>query len=245
MLDTLTQLPNGDIERWNLSTGAPEAIPAPTAATAYQWSGDGALSSAGSAVGQPIGEPNGGRRFTIWQPGSLQYEALPPDPSHGSAANTHTIQWSANLSPVSPDGRYFYPNFLADGSLIPPSTQPAFPHETPLEPHDAALLALAMTQAVAPAPNMRTLVAWRPDGRQMAALTANSAAPTSDSAFTISIYDTRTGKVVKRLTPDLAGLRQGDGGTETLAWSPDGSHLLLADNVYGSITIWGPGALPA
>jgi hypothetical protein len=29
-----------------------------------------------------------------------------------------------------------------------------------------------------------------------------------------------------------------------LQWSPDGKRLLLEDNVYGAITIWGPGALP-
>jgi hypothetical protein len=30
-----------------------------------------------------------------------------------------------------------------------------------------------------------------------------------------------------------------------VVWSPDGKRLLLQDNVYGAITIWGPGALPA
>jgi WD40 repeat protein len=88
-------------------------------------------------------------------------------------------------------------------------------------------------------------LAWRPDGKLLAALYPNASAPVGDSAFTISLYDTATGKLVKRLTPDLSRLQVGESGIETLSWSPDGKRLLLIDNVYGAITIWGPGALPA
>ncbi|MGH2503404.1 MAG: hypothetical protein ACRDID_12940, partial [Ktedonobacterales bacterium] len=58
------------------------------------------------------------------------------------------------------------------------------------------------------------------------------------------LYDTTTGQMVKQFTPDWSGLTTGNASREMVVWSPDGKRLLLQDNVYGEITIWGPGALP-
>lgn len=247
MIDTLTQFPDGDVERWDLQTGQPAMVPAPPAAAAYQWNSNGSLTPTDAAPGGPVGAPDGDQRFTVWQPGSLQYQQAPsstgiPEPV------AQDIVWNANVSPISPDGRYYYPLLTTNGSLVPPSTKHPFAHEKILAPHDAALQTLAQAPTGANGslyPGNLFMVAWRADGKLLAALYPNASAPVGDSAFSISLYDTATGKLVKRLTPSLSGLQRRAGGNETLAWSPDGKRLLLADNVFGAITIWGPGALPA
>jgi WD40 repeat protein len=248
MIDTLTQFPDGDVERWDLQTGQPAMVPAPPAAAAYQWNSLGALTAIDATPDGPVGAPNSGQRFTVWQPGSLAYQQAPPSSPTGlPVTDTQDILWSANITPISPDGRYYYPLLTANGSLAPPSTQHPFAHEKILAPHDAALQALAqaLVGAHSTFPGSLLQLAWRPDGKLLAALYPNASAPVGDSAFTISLYDTATGKLVKRLTPDLSRLQVGESGIETLSWSPDGKRLLLIDNVYGAITIWGPGALPA
>jgi Tol biopolymer transport system component len=92
-------------------------------------------------------------------------------------------------------------------------------------------------------------VTWRPDGRLLAAIAANNdsgngAGASSAPTFTVSVYDTSTGKLVKQVTPNFTDMQVGSSSNQSLVWSPDGSRLLLVDNVYGAITIWGPGALP-
>ncbi len=247
-LDTAPYLQMGSIERWDLTTGASKQLPAPPPATAYRWNSDGTLSPASVTASQPVGTPDGGETFTIWQPGQLGYPSFQPGPNAQPTVSPQDVSWGANITPISPDGRYFYTYFPAGGSLVPPSTKIVMPHDTRIAPRDKALLALAqsMTHAtISGALPPQTFVAWRADGHLLAELPANSAAPVSASAFTVSLYDTATGKLVMRLTPDLSGLQTGPAGVEALMWSPDGKRLLLMDNIYGSITIWGPGALPA
>ena len=247
MIDTTTQWPTNDIERWDLTSGQPAMVPAPAAASAYRWASDGTLTPTDAAPGGPVGAPNSDLQFTVWQPGSLQYQQAPLPSSGIVAPVLQDIVWNANIAAISPDGRYYYPFIAANGSLVPPSTQHPFPHEKTLTPHDGALLALAqrMASATNPEASDHMLLAWRPDGRLLAALTANATAPVGDSAFTISLYDTATGKLVKHLTPNFAELQVGESQNELLEWSPDGKRLLLSDNIYGAITIWGPDSLPA
>lgn len=90
------------------------------------------------------------------------------------------------------------------------------------------------------------LVTYRPDGHLLAVVQFNGAGEGSatPATFTVSIYNTATGTLVKRLTPNFIGLQSGSAGQETLEWSPDGSRLLLADNAFGAIMVWGPDALP-
>ncbi|HEX8997612.1 MAG TPA: hypothetical protein VF812_16415 [Ktedonobacterales bacterium] len=245
-LNAIQPNPNLPFVNWDLTTGGTSQSPMPAAATAYRWGADGQLIPDNSSSAGPVGAPNSGDRFTIWQSGVLEYAERAPDPQTSSTADVQDVMWNTNLSPISPDGRYFYGYFPAYGSLTPPSTQHVFARERRIAPRDKALLALAqqMTQDAHPTTFTHMFVTWRPDGRYLAALPANAKAPALASAFTVSIYDTTTGKLIKQLTPSLAGLQPGAAGVETLAWSPDGAHLLLSDNFYGSITIWGPDQLP-
>ena len=78
------------------------------------------------------------------------------------------------------------------------------------------------------------------DGSYLAALAPDAESP-NPAAFAISIYDTATGKLVKQVKPNFTGLVADQGGNTELLWSPDGSRLLLLDNLSGVITIVGGG----
>ncbi len=247
-LDRYSGMQSGDTERWDLSTGQSMQAPQPAAATAYRWGSDGALLSASPPSDGAIGSPDGGKSFTIWQNGSLSYPSIQSSPNAPPSIVAHDISWDANITPISPDGRYYYTYFPIGADLTPPSTVFVQPGAPKVSPHDKALLALAlkMTLATTPSQPLTYMVTYRPDGRLLAAVQFNGAGEgnAAPATFTVSIYNTATGALVKRLMPNFTDLQSGSAGQETLEWSPDGSHLLLADNTFGAITVWGPGALP-
>lgn len=232
------------IERWDLASGAPTWVPMPARAVTYQWGANGALTPASAAPGQSVGTPDGGPTFTAWQPGQLLFGTKSDKQS--TTVVPQDVAWVSVVSPLSPDGRYYYPTLPAAGSLVPPSTQFAMSGEPTLQPHDQALVALArqMMQTPSPSQNTTMRLAWRPDGRYLAALTPTAGDPSANT-FVVAIYDTASGKQVKQVAPDFTGLSAGPAGNVALLWSPDGSRLLLADNIYGALTLWGPGQLPA
>ncbi|MGH2505402.1 MAG: hypothetical protein ACRDID_23060, partial [Ktedonobacterales bacterium] len=108
MIDTLTQYTGGDVERWDLRTGQPAMVPAPPAAAAYQWNSDGSLSPTVATPSGPVGAPNSGQRFTVWQPGDLQCQET-PSPTGVPLPMAQDIVWNAEIAPISPDGRFYYP----------------------------------------------------------------------------------------------------------------------------------------
>jgi hypothetical protein len=245
-------------ERWDLASGAPAQLPSPATASAYSWTSAGALATDSAPIGGAIGTPDGGQSFSVWQPGYLLYQDSQANlTTIGPATATPVkddVGWSPTIMALSPDGRYLYTYFTSVfdtfDSLTPPSTQHVSPSEPTLAPRDKALLALAqqMTQATGDITQQPGYaVAWRPDGKLMAAVSINvnvAQTSTAPSALTVSVYDTASGQMVKQFTPDWSGLTVGNASRETVMWSPDGKRLLLQDNVYGAITIWGPGALP-
>jgi hypothetical protein len=244
-LDPTTSRTAGTIERWDLVAGSPAWVANPAKSAAYQWGADGTLTPARAAAGQATGTPDGSATFTAWQPGNLLFGTKSSKATENTTVVAQDIGWVSVFSPLSPDGRYYYPTLFASGSLVPPSTQQVVANEPMLQPHDRALVALAQQLMQTPSPNQNSsiLVAWQPDGRYLAAYAPNVGDPSANT-FTIAIYGTTSGKLVKQITPDLTGLHASPAGNIALLWSPDGSRLLLADNVYGAITVWGPGALP-
>ena len=256
-LDPPHDSPDIVAERWDLTTGAPAQLPLPAVVSAYTWTSDGALVAATAPADAAIGTPAGGQSFSVWQPGYLLYQGSLENLTTPGPATTTPVQgdvgWSPTIMALSPDGHYFYAYFsyafVAFDSLTPPSTQHVPPGEPTLAPRDQALLALAqrMTQATGDLTQQPGYaVAWRPDGKLMAAVSLNvnvAQTTTAPSALAVSVYDTASGQMVKQFTPDWTGLATGNASQETVMWSPDGKRLLLQDNVYGAITIWGPGAL--
>jgi hypothetical protein len=92
-----------------------------------------------------------------------------------------------------------------------------------------------------PSQNTRVIIGWRPDGGYLAAYTPNSTSP-GPADFTTSLYDTASGKLIRRVSPDFTGLGSSSGGGEGTnippVWSPDGSHLLIEEGLFGTVTIW-------
>jgi hypothetical protein len=217
---------------WDLESGMGISFAPVPPALGYRWGTNGALipekvlsydavSSPGAPVG--VGNPEGENSFTIWQPG---YTAL---------TNISGLSvWSTNFGAWSADGRYLIDGISQSGLMEPrghplPDAQALEQMriaDMPLLPaHDAALLQVAITTSV---------VAWRPDGRIMAAFNYYGA---------VDLYDCVTGRKIATLA--LAFRDQPlAGSTALLRWSPDGTRLLLSSAWGGTISLWRPGQLP-
>ena len=202
----------------------------------------------------PVGNPVGGKTFTIWQPGLASQGYYlnqmggngPPTPTYVPGVDL----WYSSFAIWSPDGRYLIsPNYYGgrmalSGQPVPNSVvlQAASQGQAPVfAPHDPALQAVYLSAKDAP-------VAWRPDGEVLAALSYRSTNGQASSAA-VTLWDCRTAKVLKTYSvktgPSRGPIFGLDGlvGSSTLAatlrWSPDGSHLLLLDSLVDSrITIW-------
>ena len=197
----------------------------------YHWGTNGTLlpekllsydsvPSIGATAG--VGSPEG-ENFTIWQPG---YTAL---------TNISGLSiWSTNFGAWSPDGRYLIERMSQSG-LMEPRNRPVLDAQAqeqmrianmPLMPaHDVALLQVAITSSV---------IAWRPDGRIMAAFNYYDA---------VNLYDCATGHKIASLPLSFRDQPLA-GSTALLRWSSDGTHLLLSSAWGGAISIWGPAHLP-
>ena len=214
---------------WNMESGTPIKSTSAPAAITYQWAPGGRLvvktvlkdnRVAMTIPLGPVGNPDGGNFFTIWQPGL----AIILSQAHSPAVNL----WKTSITAWSPDG-----NYLVQGinlkAILEPSGHP-FPDplllndlhlaHTPLLPvHDTALLR-ATSGSLA--------IAWRPDGGVLAA-----------TSFTgsVDLFDAATGQKLGTLLTSL-NRTPISGATALLRWSPDGTHLLLSSAQWGILNIW-------
>jgi hypothetical protein len=78
------------------------------------------------------------------------------------------------------------------------------------------------------APVQASAIALRPDGREAASYT---------DASTVNLVDTASGRKLITLIPRVSA-RTFSGRIALLRWSTDGTRLLLASGVLGSITVW-------
>lgn len=221
-------------------------------AMAYTWDSGGHLSIAEptpdssipfASSKSPVGNPTHDASFSVWQPGSVISVAR-----WDTSGYSEGYEWSTRFAAWSPDGRYVVNliNVLAYLSLseeasarvsVPQSAQGP---QVILPVRDAALLAL-MWAAPPQAQTGEWEVAWRPDGRELAAFRLGGS--TAESA---GVYDCVSGRELASLplatapwNAFLAGL------SPLLRWSPDGTHLLLFSPQLGAITLWGPKNLAA
>ena len=220
---------------WNLRRGVPvKSLPAP-AALVYQWGPGGALlprtllkdhTVIVAPQPGPIGNPDGGDSFTIWQPGLAIII---------SRAHTPSVYiWKTTVTAWSPDGNYLVEGFGLK-AIIGSSGHP-FPsssilndlhlNNTPLLPvHDTAILRATFGSLA---------MAWRSDGRVLAV---------TNFTGTVDLYDCVTGQKLATL---FMPMNQApiSGSPALLRWSPDGTRLLLSSAQWGIVNIWGPGQLP-
>jgi WD40 repeat protein len=246
---------------WDLASGKAVAsstvpdfsLPDPAGPiVSFHWEAGGILkpdasspSGRASGAAAPVGSPEGGRSFTIWQPGVLS-------PLSSEVADVRPNQqqqpyaWSALVAAWSPDGRYLVPALHLYGPLQ--SIEEA-PGETsfnasgamlrPVPVRDAALKQLLSWTATPTTSGWN--VAWRPDGRVLA-----SFGPRDLLGRSVELYDCASGRKLASLEPIQGVVTILDNVADygKLLWSPDGSHLLHYTPWTGSVTIWGPDQLP-
>lgn len=216
---------------WDMFDGQPVPLSPLSPALAYQWKANGELAPVAILSDasithlprpDPIGNPDGSSAFSIWQPG---FSAL---------TNIFGLSvWSTSFSAWSPGGRYFIDGINVLGLIVAPG-YPAPDAQTvaSLRLENFRLIPardLALVKAASTSP----VVAWRPDGRILAAY----------NFYNVSLYDCRTGQKIATL-PLQDEQQRIEGTTALLRWSPDGSHLLLSSSLGSVITIWGSDTLP-
>lgn len=237
--------------RWDVTTGAMDAIHIPPA-LGYEWGQNGALrptqllgktpvTPSSDATVQPIGNPLGGTRFSIWQRGVVTYASARCSSDGKPADNDHYYVFgTTGTSAWSPDGRYLYLSVGTLGRLAASATPPGDtrnssvctqfgPAEKWLQlPVRDAGMASALT-LIEPTTNNQVLLSWSPDGTRLAAELAVQTPVTQDTPL-ITIYDCHSGKMLTRLTAHQLRMQPGLTQTASLSdplWTPDGSQLLL------------------
>lgn len=229
---------------WDLAAGAPAVLPYElppagplfnlAAAPAYTWGGDGRLVPDATAAGDahpatvPIGNPNGDAVVTPWQPGIV---SLIMPAARGTGRPVGIYIWSATFAAWSPDGRYLIDGVTTGGRLEPvgqPTPSAAtldalqisrFPV---LAPRDLGM-ARALDELGGASEAGQTLwLAWRPDGRVLAA------SPDGDD---VTFYDTASGRTLGRVRTAAAGGLEGGLPDGAMRWSPDGKCLVLRNGV--------------
>jgi hypothetical protein len=260
---------------WDMVAGKPLPLQAPSASTtpqeipaalAYRWDSRDALVPEWPLMTDavptvplltPVGNPDGGATFTIWQPGEILPVSGPTIPSNGSGLFGYVF--ATAFVPWSPDGSRLaersgrHPGAPLDMSavLVPAGQLP--PHSSGdtgtqqlaqfeyLPVRDRALQHLL---DLGPVPNLAEsgwIVAWRPDGRELAAY---GISPPGANTKVITLYDCATGRTLATLQP-LSGSVFLDGNNDgMLRWSPDGTRLLAYIQGSSTLTIWGPSQLP-
>lgn len=219
--------------------GPPPLTAAP--ALAYAWQdGDTAFVPLDTLSGNsptllgdlsPVGNPSGGTTVSIWQPGWLE---LDWETGAGDIHAAGLYTWRTAFSAWSPDGRYLV-DLLGTAAQIEPLgfRAPDRPlvnnslSQLPLLPvRDAGLehvlegLIDTPHSAGPPAP----WLAWRPDGRVLAA----------QDAVGVAFYDCATGKLLNVRTPPAAQVTL-SGEPAVARWSPDGTMLALPNGALLSV----------
>ncbi len=221
----------------------------------YHWQADGTLATDTplSEIAPPpvpplapVGQPDGGSAFTMWQPGFVTGVSH-PGPS-GPSHLPGIYVWSTIFAAWSPNARYLLdaivPATLIELPGMPRPTQDELSADLGSVPwflpmRDAGLLQALRT--VNPENPAGTAVSWRPDGRRLATYAPEGLL----APHPLILYDCATGRQVTTLLPPAAvGGAALLGQSIVLRWSPDGRHLLLFALALSQVVVWGPQQLP-
>ena len=255
------------VAEWNVKTGKPVGALASfgssmqegtvaqlePASLRYSWRPDGSLAGSGAlntanppapAPLGPVGNPDGGTSFTVWQGMGVQADVGDPQNPQSAAA----FGAASDFLAWSPDGTYLFSASYA--WRVQPSKQP-IPSATQLEREGAANLPLlpirdaAMDAMLSPQPGDHPYTfasdafTWSPNGKMLAAI-ADGGAQTISADVTVLIADCASGKTLATL--QVGNTSTAYGNIASLQWSPDGKSLLIgAESEYFVV---GPGTLP-
>jgi hypothetical protein len=216
-------------------------------ASTYRWGTNGALVLQPRALQtatppvqgpRPVGNPDGGAFFTPWQPGVAM---LVTSTGNGRTAVPGVYTWNTDFAAWSPDGRYLLDQVAIEGWFDLPGQAGAthqavvalgLEHLPPLQVHDAALLQVLQASSSISDLNT-TIVAWKPDGRLLAAIDTSGNSP-------VELLDCVTGKYVASLPLPQPQFTNFLGGVTIVRWSPDGKYLLLYDPELSAAIIYNP-----
>ncbi len=211
-------------------------------AAAYRWGSDGMLLPLDmhTRTLNPVGNPQGGAAFTIWQPGTVQIN--PPYNGPGSQQSA-TYAFNTFFSAWSPDGRYIatisiFAHLVLPGQPVPPYPWPNVQHSIPppninMRSGDVAFQHALKIITGALVPSYLIMLSWRLDGRALAIYDA--------STTELEILDCATGDQTASL---LLSTNVPPGkltGSYLLYWSPDSKRLLMFDPDVGQVLTWNVG----
>jgi hypothetical protein len=242
-------------------------------AQSYSWSPAGQLVpgiplATSPVQTTPIGNPDGGGSFTIWQPSYVTFLVPGGQSTSPVSASAGVYVWANDL-PVassdgfvtwSPDSRYLVDSaslFMVQRPAGRPSPTTALLQEmqlagAPSGPiRDPGLqqvyLSLATAQSSGFLPT--DYVAWSPSGHYLAAISDFGQPSSSGGSLvvpSVSVYNCATGQLVATLKPEanpqisLSQLTANAylGATTLLRWSPSGSHVLVFSSVLDTLSIF-------
>lgn len=237
---------------WNVRTGAEQPAFATAPSFAYAWGGAGqpqplAPVRPGSATlptiasaRSPVGTPDGGATFTIWQPGLLA------GPGNAGVGPGHAA--FLTLFPTwSPDGRSvtLIDAGLAQPDARRPSTRGAvLPYPLPAQgplvaPRDPAEEAVEQEIGA----SGQALVAWNPSGTLLASVTCGTTHPLLEMRETASGSLTGAQPLSIGAGPSACALSAQTASayprtTRQLLWSSDGTVILMTDRAGGTLSFW-------
>lgn len=261
-----------DLRQGTLIGTPAEDLPA---ALAYRWTADGSIVPDKAAVpaahgagytGSPT-TTSGAATFSRWQPGAI----VPITPGIGQPPTAQTYQSVTDL--WSPDGRYLATRVSLRAELAAPDggPAPALPDGVcrfaanrvlcaagPLASPDAAFAAIraaadggthlagSQGQGTGPTQWDPVSVAWRPDGKVVAAILPDQGFDGANARVQVSLYRTADATLIGTVSvdhPHGSGWLQGVVAPLTF-WSPNGDRLALLDYGDSRVVLWDADHLP-